>query len=104
MDVKTAEMDVTTEEKEVKTEEKKVKNTEMVSISIQAGLSAKIDDICAKMGRSRDWFWNKAARKFMRECLEDIADYEAGMAAWEEFEKGDRKTYTLDEVRKELGL
>ena len=104
MDVKTAEIDVKTEVMDVTTEEKKVKNTEMVSINLKCGMSAKIDDICEKMGRSHDWFWNKAAHKFMRECLEDIADYEAGMAAWEEFEKGDRKTYTSDELRKEFGL
>ena len=104
MDVKTEEMDVTTEEMQVKNEEMKVKNTEMVSINIEVGMSEKIDAICEKMGRSRNWFWHKAAKKFMRECLEDIADSEAGMAAWEEFEKGDRKTYTTDELRKEFGL
>ena len=104
MDVKTAEMDVKTEVLDVTTEEKKVKNTEMVSINLKCGMSAKIDDICAKMGRSRDWFWNKAAHKFMRECLEDIADYEAGMAAWEEFERTGRQSVSIEEVFEKAGL
>ena len=104
MDVKTAEMDVKTEVMDVTTEEKKVKNTEMVSINLKCGMSLKIDDICAKMGRSRDWFWNKAAHKFMRECLEDIADYEAGMAAWEEFERTGRQSVSIEEVFEKAGL
>ncbi len=104
MDVKTGEMDVTTEEMQVKNEEMKVKNTEMVSINLKCGISLKIDDICAKMGRSRNWFWNTAARKFMRECLKDIADSEAGMAAWEEFERTGRQSVPIEEVFEKAGL
>ena len=104
MDVKTEEMDVTTEEMQVKNEEMKVKNTEMVSINIEVGMSEKIDAICEKMGRSRNWFWNTAARKFMRECLEDIADSEAGMAAWEEFERTGRQSVPIEEVFEKAGL
>ena len=97
-------MDAKTEVMDVKTKEKKVKNEEVVSINIEAGLCQKIDDICAKMGRSQNWFWNKAAKKFMRECLEDIADYEAGMVAWEEFERTGRQSVPIEEVFEKAGL
>lgn len=32
------------------------------------------------------------------------SEYETAVAAWEEYEKSGRKSYTLDEVRAELGL
>lgn len=38
------------------------------------------------------------------EALEDKLDYEAGVAAWEEYEKSGRKSYSLEEIRKEFGL
>jgi len=40
----------------------------------------------------------------MLEYLEDRDDYETAVAALEEFEKGDRKTYTLEEVYAEADL
>ena len=47
---------------------------------------------------------NKAAELFLNECLEDKADYETAVAAWNEFEKSGKKGYSLEEVSKELGL
>ena len=81
-----------------------VKNKTSVNVSIDKELFEQIEVICAKLGRSQSWFFKNATKKFIAECLEDIADYEAGLAALEEFEKGDRKTYSLEEVRKELDL
>ena len=81
-----------------------VKNKTSVNVSIDTKLFEQIEVICAKLGRSQSWFFKNATKKFIAECLEDIADYEAGVAAWEEFEKGDRKTHSLEEVCKEVGL
>lgn len=40
----------------------------------------------------------------MKECAEDKADYKAAVKALEKFEKGGKKTYTSDKLRKEFGL
>ncbi|MGP1577681.1 MAG: type II toxin-antitoxin system RelB family antitoxin [Treponema sp.] len=80
------------------------RNTKSMSFSANPQLFNQVDAICAKRGCTRSWFLNKAVENFIAECLEDLEDYETAVAALEEFEKGDKKTYTLEEVRKELGL
>ena len=75
-----------------------------MSISFMPDMFNKINNYCAERGCSRSWFINKAAELFLNDCLEDKADYETAAAAWAEFEKKGGKTYTSDEVRKELGL
>lgn len=74
-----------------------------MSLSFHPDLFKQINDFCAYRGCTRSWFMSKAAKLFLKECLEDKADYEAAVAAWVEYEK-DGKSYTADEVRKELGL
>lgn len=81
-----------------------VKNTKSMSFSAKPQLFKQVDAICAQRGCTRSWFLNKAVENFIEECLEDKADYEAGVAAWEEYEKSGRKSYTLDEVMAELDL
>lgn len=75
-----------------------------MSVSFKPAMFQKINDFCDYRGCSRSWFMNKAAELFLNECLEDKADYEDAVAAWAEFEKSGFKSYTLDEVSKELGL
>ncbi len=81
-----------------------VKNTRSMSFSAKPQLFEQVDAICEQRGCTRSWFLNKAVENFILECLEDKADYETAVAAWEEYEKGGRKSYTLDEVKAELGL
>lgn len=81
-----------------------VKNTKIMSFSAKPQLFDQVDAICEQRGCTRSWFLNQAVENFILECLEDAADYETAVKAWKEFENGDRKTYTLDEVRAELGL
>ena len=73
-----------------------------MSVSFQPAILNQIDSICAERGCTRSWFINKAVEQFMIECQEDKHDYETAVAALEEFEKGDKKTYSLEEVRKNL--
>ena len=75
-----------------------------MSISFKPDTFQKINEFCKYRGCSRSWFMNKAAELYLNECLEDKADYEAAVAAWNEFEKSGKKSYSSDEVRKELGL
>ena len=81
-----------------------VRNSKVMSVSFQPEMYMKISSYCAERGCSRSWFMNKAAELFLNECLEDRADYEAAVAAWNEYEKSGRKSYSADELRKEFGL
>ncbi|MDE6705903.1 MAG: hypothetical protein K2J81_08380 [Treponemataceae bacterium] len=81
-----------------------VKNTKTISFSAKPQLFQQVDAICAQRGCTRSWFLNKAVENFISEFLEDKEDYETAVAAWEEYEKSGRKSYTLDEVTAELGL
>lgn len=81
-----------------------VKNARSMSFSAKPQLFEQVDAICAQRGCTRNWFLNQAVENYIAECLEDKADYEAAVAAWEEFENGDGKTYTSEELREEFGL
>lgn len=75
-----------------------------LSVSFQSETLGKIDAYCAERGCSRSWFMNRAAKLFLNECLEDKADYEAAAAAWSDYEKSGRKSYSSAELREEFGL
>lgn len=75
-----------------------------MSISFKPDTLQRINDFCNYRGCSRSWFMNRAAELYLNECLEDKADYEAAVAAWAEFEKSGRKTFSSNDVRKKLGL
>lgn len=81
-----------------------VRNSKIMSLSFQPEMFNRITAYCAERGCSKSWFMSKAAELFLNECLEDKADYEAAVAAWTDYEKSGFKSYTLDEVSKELGL
>jgi len=81
-----------------------VRKSKVMSLSFQPDMFDRITSYCAERGCSKSWFMNKAAELYLNECLEDKADYETAAAAWDDFEKNGSKTYTSDEVRKELGL
>lgn len=81
-----------------------VRNSKIMSLSFQPEMFNRITAYCVERGCSKSWFMNKAAELFLNECLEDKADYETAVAAWADFEKSGFKSYTLDEVSKELGL
>lgn len=81
-----------------------VRNSKIMSLSFQPEMFNKITAYCSERGCTKSWFMNKAAELFLNECLEDKADYEAAVVAWTDFEKSGFKSYTLDEVSKELGL
>lgn len=78
--------------------------TKTASFSIDRRVLEGLTVYCKKRGISRSSFMSKALEFYLRECLEDQEDYEAAAAAWVEFEKGNGKTYSAAEVRKELGL
>lgn len=71
-----------------------------LTVRIPDGLDAVLQKFCETDERSKSWFVKKALQTY----LEDLEDYRIGVNALEEFEKGDRKTYSLDEVAAECGI
>jgi|GEM_PF-778147 len=75
-----------------------------MSVSFKPDMFQKINDFCDYRGCSRSWFMNKAAELFLNECLEDKADYEAAVAAWADYEKSGKKSFSSEDVFAEAGL
>lgn len=75
-----------------------------MSVSFKPDIFQKINDFCDYRGCSRSWFMNKAAELFLNECLEDKADYEAAVAAWADYEKSGKKSFSSADVFAEAGL
>lgn len=75
-----------------------------MSVSFKPDMFQKINDFCDYRGCSRSWFMNKAAELFLNECLEDKADYEAAVAAWADYEKSGKKSFSSADVFAEAGL
>ena len=74
------------------------------SFSIRPDIINTVNKYCDEQGISRSYFITKALESYLKECLEDKADYERAVNAWEKFTKSDGKTYTSDELRKEFDL
>lgn len=79
-------------------------NVRSMSFSIKADVLEKLTAYCNERGCSRSWFMSNALEAYLAECMEDKEDYETAAAAWNEFNKGDKKTYTSDALRREFGL
>lgn len=74
----------------------------MVSMSFR--ISDEIFDRLKKLadatGRTKTFYIQEA----VNEQLTDIEDYYIAEKAWQEFQDGDKKTYTTTEIREEFGL
>ena len=55
-------------------------------------------------GMNRSALVNKAVEQYLRELREDQEDYQTAENAWNEHLASGEKTYSLSEVRKDLGL
>lgn len=71
-----------------------------ISIRLPEKLEKRLDRLAAKTGRSKTYYVTEA----IVEHLEDIEDSYLAAKRLEDVLKGKSKTYTLDEVRKDLGL
>lgn len=75
-----------------------------MSVSFMPEMYNKINNYCKERGCTRSWFISKATELYLAACLEDKADYDAAVAAWKENEENGGKTYTIEEIRRELEL
>lgn len=72
----------------------------MLALRLPEDMNTRLAQLARKTGRSKSYY----VRKALNEFLEDREDYLLAVAALEDMKRGNSKTYTLDEVKKELGL
>lgn len=70
------------------------------TIRLSKETEERLNELAAKTGRTKAYY----LREFIERGLEDLEDYYAAEAAMESYRRGEERTYTLDEVRAELGL
>ncbi len=72
----------------------------MIQIQIGDELGAWLQEMAAKSGKDTNAFASEA----LRQHLEDREDYERALEISRRVKSGEEKTYSLAEVRSELGL
>ncbi|MGH8293351.1 MAG: type II toxin-antitoxin system RelB family antitoxin [Gammaproteobacteria bacterium] len=72
----------------------------MLAIRLTPDIEKRLEALAKKTGRSKTYY----AREAIQEYLEDLEDYYLAEVAMEKLRKGEMRTHTLEEVKKELGL
>jgi RHH-type rel operon transcriptional repressor/antitoxin RelB len=70
------------------------------SIRLDPAIEQRLDYLAAKTGRTKAYY----LREIIKQGLEDMEDVYLADQALEDIRAGKSRTYTSDEVRKELGL
>ncbi|HVA56183.1 MAG TPA: DUF6290 family protein [Gammaproteobacteria bacterium] len=71
----------------------------MLAIRLTPDIEKRLEILAKKTGRSKTYY----AREAIQEHLDDLEDYYLAEAAMEKFRLGKSRSYTLEEVKKELG-
>ncbi len=72
----------------------------MLRVEMSSALEQRLHELAAEAGQSADEFALTAIKQFM----EDREDYLEAVEAVKEMEENGGKTYSLEEVSRELGL
>ncbi|MDR0878999.1 MAG: hypothetical protein LBN21_13205 [Treponema sp.] len=72
----------------------------MVAVRLPVGLDKELSILSTETGRSKSYYMIEALKRYM----EDMEDRFIAEKAIKEFYAGDQKTYTTDEIAKELGI
>lgn len=70
------------------------------SIRLDAVEEQRLDALARSTGRTKAYY----LRELVRNGLDDLEDYYLAAAVLERVRKGEEKTYSEEEVRKQLGL
>lgn len=70
------------------------------SIRLEPEIEARLDALARKTGRTKAFY----LRQLIETGLEDLEDYYTALEISERINRGEEKTYTSAEVRRELGL
>ena len=72
----------------------------MLSLKLPADVESRLDRLAKATGRSKSFF----AREAIEEHLDDLEDLYLAERRLSDLETGKSRTYTLEEVERELGL
>jgi RHH-type transcriptional regulator, rel operon repressor / antitoxin RelB len=70
------------------------------SIRLDAATERRLNVLAQETGRTKAFY----LREIIARGIEDIEDYYSAMTVLERVRRGEEKTYSLESVRKELGL
>jgi RHH-type rel operon transcriptional repressor/antitoxin RelB len=72
----------------------------MLAIRLSPDIEERLEKLSKKTGRTKTYY----ARAAIIEYLDDLEDVYLAEAVLERIQRGEERTYTLDEVGKRLGL
>lgn len=70
----------------------------MLALRLPEDVEQRLDALAQKTGRTKTFYATKAVVEY----IQDIEDYYAAEQAFAEYMAGDRTTFSLDEVLREL--
>jgi RHH-type rel operon transcriptional repressor/antitoxin RelB len=70
------------------------------SIRLEPRIEARLDALAARTGRSKAYH----LRKLVANGLDDLESYYTAVEVSERIRRGEERTYTWDEMRRDLGL
>ena len=72
----------------------------MLAIRLPEAIERRLEKLAKRTGRTKTFY----AREAILRYLEDLEDVYQAERVWERVRTGKEKTYSLDDVRKRLGL
>jgi len=72
----------------------------MLAIRLPQSIEKRLEKLARRTGRTKTFY----AREAILRHLEDLEDVYQAERVWERVQAGKEKTYSLDEVRRRLGL
>jgi len=76
----------------------------MPTMTMTNKLYQELEQAARMTGAAKDTILENALSRYLAELQEDAEDAVCAEKAWNDFEKSGGKTYTISEVRHELGL
>ena len=76
----------------------------MPTMTMTNKLYQELEQAARMTGAAKDTILENALSRYLAELQEDAEDAVCAEKAWNDFEKSEGKTYTISEVRHELGL
>ena len=76
----------------------------MPTMTMTENANQKLEQAVQLSGASREVILENALSRYLVELQEDAEDARLAEKAWKEFEESGERTYTISEVRRELGL
>lgn len=76
----------------------------MPTMTITQKAYRELEQAVQMSGATKDVVLENALSRYLAELQEDAEDARLAEKAWKEFEESGEETYTISEVRRELGL